>query len=229
MGWNRRKADAGSRRVSPSPFGSHPRDLRSQPSKRRQPEKRLKVVDVVGYAAPVARAVEAPQTTAAKTACLTQEFVEQRLGIRQALDLSDAWQGKPLVAVGIAGSAPQGGFVDKQPRFLHPDRDHGYRNSMYPARSYGIGYFLQTMLDSSVLGVPMDKYQITGKQLDCLRYALEELLRRDRQATQIGKLRLDGERSAVPPQQPRENRDERAVGSSVGQQRIRQPPHGPPR
>jgi len=55
---------------------------------------------------------------------IAQYLVKPGFWIRQILASSQGRQVQRNSAGGITGSEPDGGFIEKEPRLLHPDRNH---------------------------------------------------------------------------------------------------------
>ena len=92
---------------------------------RRQFTEQTEIIDLLGHAMHVASHIpnETLQSTAAEAARLVQELMEDLLGVRQVFELLRIGYVQRLPTLGISCGLPQRGFIDEQPRFLHPNRN----------------------------------------------------------------------------------------------------------
>ena len=92
---------------------------------RRQFTQQTEIIDLLGHAMHVASHIpdETLQPTTSKAARLVQELMEDLLGVRQVFEILRVGYVQPLATLGITCGLPQGGFIDEQPRFLHPYRN----------------------------------------------------------------------------------------------------------
>ena len=141
---------------------------------------------------------ETLQSTAAKFAGLIQQIMENLLRVREFFQFLRVGHTQRPPTLRISRGLPQRRFIDQQPRFLHPHRNHAnHRWSVNRALLQGLANFIHTFLDRFPLGIPVHEEQIARIQLDTPGDALEKSKRGVLEPTQIRELRLNGDTTEV--------------------------------
>ena len=150
-----------------------------QPLERRQSPQRTEVLDLLGQAMHVAPhiTVEARQPSAVKVARLAQKFMEGLFGVRQVFESLRVRYGQWPATQRIPRGLSQCGFVDEQPRFLHPHRNHANNRQRRVdcAPFQGLANLLLTLVHRFTFGVAVHEEQVARIQLDTLGDAFKEL------------------------------------------------------
>ena len=156
---------------------------------RRQSTQRTKVRDQLGQAMHVVPhvTVEARQPSAVKVARLAKKFMERLFRVCQVFESLRVGYGQRPATQRIPRGLPQRGFINEQPSFLHPHRNHANNRQRRVDLAFPQGFanLLLALVHRFTFGIPVHEEQVARIQLDALGDTLKELPGWIPKATQV--------------------------------------------